>query len=88
MNNELAVTIVLVGVLVVVPIVVLLLRHQHKMTELIHKNHNPQHQDELLGKLSEIQNDMSELRNRQNELILSQNDDPALTPRVEERIQD
>lgn len=71
-----------------IPVIAILTVHQRKMTELIHKNHNSQNQDELIGKLNEIQSELSELRNRQNELILSQHDDPPLSPRVEERMQD
>ena len=81
------------GLIVVLPIVVILTKHQRKMTELIHKNHQPVQNDELLARLDAMQRQMEQMQDRQNELLLQLHDRPHLhspppTPSVEERMQD
>ncbi len=85
---ETAVTIVLTGILVVVPVVALFMYHQRKMTELLHRNQTGVSED-LATRLDAIQNELAELKDRQNELILQRHDAvPHLSPKVEDRIQE
>ena len=81
------------GLVVVLPIVVILTKHQRKMTELIHKNRQPEQNDEVLARLDAMQRQMNDMRDRQNEILLQVHDRPQLhsppsVPSVEERMQD
>lgn len=77
------------GLVVVLPIVCVLTKHQRKMTELIHKNSQPGQNDEVLARLDALQRQMNEMQDRQNELILEKHDQlPPPSPRVEDRIRD
>ena len=85
---ETAVTIVLTGILVVVPVVALFMHHQRKMTELIHRNHTGVGED-LAKRLDSIQRDLAEVKDRQNQLILQRQDpDSPPLPSVSDRISD
>lgn len=76
------------GLVVVLPIVIVLTKHQRKMTELIHKD-RPAQSDEVLSRLDALQRQMNEMQDRQNELILEKHDQlPPPSPRVEDRIRD
>ena len=81
------------GLVVVLPIVIVLTKHQRKMTELIHQNRPPAQNDEVLARLDAMQRQMNEMHDRQNEILLQVHDRPHLqsappTPSVEERMQD
>ena len=81
------------GLVVVLPIVIVLTKHQRKMTELIHQNRHPEQNDEVLARLDAMQRQMNEMRDRQNEILLQIHDRPQLhsapsAPSVEERIKD
>lgn len=77
------------GLVVVVPLVVILTMHQRKMTELIHKNRQPEQNDEILARLDAMQRQLEDVRNRQNELILQRHEQlPPPSPKVEDRIQE
>lgn len=85
---EIAVTIVLTGVLVVLPVVVLAFRHHQKMTELLNRNRG-ELSEGLEQKLDAIQRELAEIKDRQNELILERHQElPPTAPRVEDRITD
>ena len=81
------------GLVVGLPIVIVLTKHQRRMTELIHQNRPPAQNDEVLARLDAMQRQMNEMRDRQNEILLQIHDRPHLqsppsTPSVEERMQD
>ena len=76
------------GLVVVLPIVAVLTKHQRKMTELIHKD-RPAQNDEVLARLDALQRQMNEMQDRQNELILQKHDQlPPPSPKIEDRIRD
>lgn len=86
---ETAVTIILTGILVVVPCVALFMNHQRKMAEIKQRTGSGENQDMLVQRLDAIQRELSELRNRQNELILQKHDQsPPPLPNVEDRIKE
>ena len=77
------------GGLVVLPIVIVFARHQRRMTELIHKRHQPLQNDEVHARLDAMQRELEAVRNRQNEAAVQrQEQSPASTPKVEDRLQD
>ena len=64
------------GVIVVCPLVMLLLRHQRQMAELIHRNpDNDSHR-----RLEVVEHELRELRAAQHELTIKNDDKKSLGP--------
>ncbi|HXH59909.1 MAG TPA: hypothetical protein VNI20_00975 [Fimbriimonadaceae bacterium] len=86
MWEDLAPFFVVFGLLVIVPIVSMMTKHQRKMAELLHRNQGP-NEDRVLAKLDQMQREIERLKERQNEIILAV-DNRSPIPSVEQRIQE
>lgn len=64
------------GVIVVCPLVMLLLRHQRQMAELMHRGPV----DNSLQRIEALEHEVRELRATQNELVLKCDDKKSLDP--------
>lgn len=63
------------GLLVLVPIIAMMTKHQRQMAEIIHRNkQGDEIDDRVLRKLDSMQREIEELRRRQNETILAMED--------------
>ena len=78
------------GLVVVLPLVAVLTKHQRHMAELVRKDNSaPGQQNELVARLDLIQRQLEDLRNRQNEIIIHQHEHQSPpSSSIENRMQD
>lgn len=81
MEPEFIFAAVVVSLLVLVPVVAILTKHQRKMAEIVHKNATPD--EETRARIARLEHEVQELRARQADMIVRLDDTTEVQRRIE-----
>lgn len=81
MDPEFVLAAVVTGLLVLIPVVAILTKHQRKMAEIIHRNAGLD--EETRARIARLDHEVQELRARQAEVIVRLDDTTEVQRRIE-----